>query len=603
MLKMACYGIVSIPDGEWLCGPCKEYGSQTNVSCVLCPNTGGAFKPTTTTGQWAHVSCALWVPEVSIGCVSSMEPITKVKQIPASRWNLICSICNIKKGAPIQCTVKSCKASYHVTCAFNNKLKMKAVVDGDSNGVKLKSYCPKHSETEENIEKSQKQKGSNELNKNQREIEIATAIQTNDSNETDNNEFYKYVDISQIYHKFFPILQTKYPDSSQQTYQFYVDLILQYWKLKRVSNDGAPLIKITTTSSIEELQMKQRSEIMRLRVDLERIRNLSYMLCKREKLKRNWCRTHQSTVESALSYATGVTLTSTPNDLRQSHVNEEKLKLVKDIIDSSVIYDEKECDKHKPSLIVRRLKDLVKKDKLKRHRPNPYAKFYIPHGRRRSTEEEQNVNKPHVNGSYHKQPSLHNVNGLSKSQNLPLNNKTVPTNGLSRSISNGLGVNENSFKNVDKNKQTNRISMNSKCRIKVDDKNTTSPVLTRSSSLVGYKIPKKKREDSDNSPSKVNESKLRNELLSDIKLKSQPGNHVFANERRSAFGRYCSSALNASWKIVAGHDKLQKEFHLKLRNANNHQCSANTRTESGDEVAMIASAANDVDMRRENVLR
>ena len=105
-VHQACYGISVIPDGEWLCKPCKEYGSasQKKVSCALCPNIGGAFKPTSN-NRWAHVSCALWVPEVSIGCVTTMEPITKIKSIPGSRWALVCNLCNIKQGAPIQCSV------------------------------------------------------------------------------------------------------------------------------------------------------------------------------------------------------------------------------------------------------------------------------------------------------------------------------------------------------------------------------------------------------------------------------------------------------------------------------------------------------------------
>jgi hypothetical protein len=104
-VHQACYGITEIPEGDWLCRPCKEFGSQKNISCVLCPNLGGALKPTSVSNQWCHVSCALWVPEVSIGCVSSMEPITKIKQIPQTRWNLVCSLCNVKQGAPIQCSV------------------------------------------------------------------------------------------------------------------------------------------------------------------------------------------------------------------------------------------------------------------------------------------------------------------------------------------------------------------------------------------------------------------------------------------------------------------------------------------------------------------
>jgi hypothetical protein len=42
------------------------------------------MKSTRTGQKWAHVSCALWIPEVSIGCVERMEPITKISSIPVS---------------------------------------------------------------------------------------------------------------------------------------------------------------------------------------------------------------------------------------------------------------------------------------------------------------------------------------------------------------------------------------------------------------------------------------------------------------------------------------------------------------------------------------
>ena len=43
--------------------------------------------------------------------------------------------------------MKTCKTAYHVICAFNHKLKMKAIVENDkTKGVKLKSYCKKHTE-------------------------------------------------------------------------------------------------------------------------------------------------------------------------------------------------------------------------------------------------------------------------------------------------------------------------------------------------------------------------------------------------------------------------------------------------------------------------
>lgn len=80
-VHQACYGITSIPPGSWLCRTCSL---GLRPECVLCPNKGGAMKCTRSGHKWAHVSCALWIPEVSIGCVERMEPITKISNIPVS---------------------------------------------------------------------------------------------------------------------------------------------------------------------------------------------------------------------------------------------------------------------------------------------------------------------------------------------------------------------------------------------------------------------------------------------------------------------------------------------------------------------------------------
>lgn len=60
-VHQACYGILKVPEGSWLCRSCVL---GIHPQCLLCPKKGGAMKTTRTGTKWAHVSCALWIPEV-----------------------------------------------------------------------------------------------------------------------------------------------------------------------------------------------------------------------------------------------------------------------------------------------------------------------------------------------------------------------------------------------------------------------------------------------------------------------------------------------------------------------------------------------------------
>lgn len=55
--------------------------------CELCPSKDGAIKRTDNNG-WAHVVCALYIPEVRFGNVTTMEPIL-LQHIPAERFNKV----------------------------------------------------------------------------------------------------------------------------------------------------------------------------------------------------------------------------------------------------------------------------------------------------------------------------------------------------------------------------------------------------------------------------------------------------------------------------------------------------------------------------------
>lgn len=140
-----CYGVPYIPEGQWLCRKCQLIGRGT-PTCVFCPNEEGAFKQTSTS-KWAHLLCSIWIPEVTIGNPSLMEPVADIEKVPKNRWALNCYICAQKMGACIQCSHKSCYQAFHVSCGRSARLylKMKAGHGGallDSN--QLKAYCHQH---------------------------------------------------------------------------------------------------------------------------------------------------------------------------------------------------------------------------------------------------------------------------------------------------------------------------------------------------------------------------------------------------------------------------------------------------------------------------
>ncbi|KAI9790459.1 MAG: nuA3 HAT complex component nto1 [Peltula sp. TS41687] len=141
-----CYGVPFIPEGQWLCRKCQLIGRATST-CIFCPNTDGAFKQTNSS-RWSHLLCAIWIPEISLGNTTFMEPVMDVEKVPKQRWKLTCYICRQKMGACVQCGNKNCFVAFHVTCARRARLflKMKSAHGGPANidASVLKAYCDKH---------------------------------------------------------------------------------------------------------------------------------------------------------------------------------------------------------------------------------------------------------------------------------------------------------------------------------------------------------------------------------------------------------------------------------------------------------------------------
>ncbi|XP_048192245.1 protein Jade-3 [Perognathus longimembris pacificus] len=270
-VHQACYGILKIPPGNWLCRTCVL---GISPKCILCPKKGGALKSTRTGSKWAHVSCALWIPEVSIACPERMEPIIKISHIPPSRWALVCTLCKLKTGACIQCSVRSCTTAFHVTCAFEHNLEMKTVLD-DGDEVKFKSFCLKHSQNRQSLgEVEPHSHRAAEPSQTKSEKNNVRAQKLRELEE----EFYSFVKAEDV------ATELELPVET-------VDFIYNYWKLKRKSNFNKPLFppkleeeNVLVQPKEENIHTRMRM-FMHLRQDLERVRNLCYMISRREKLK------------------------------------------------------------------------------------------------------------------------------------------------------------------------------------------------------------------------------------------------------------------------------------------------------------------------------
>jgi hypothetical protein len=102
----------------------------------------------TADGGWAHVVCALYIPEVSFADDTTMEPII-LSKIPTTRFGQECTIC-VQNGRPkaisgsgacCNCTVKNCSQVFHVTCAQANGLLCE---DIRKNNCQYPIYCEQH---------------------------------------------------------------------------------------------------------------------------------------------------------------------------------------------------------------------------------------------------------------------------------------------------------------------------------------------------------------------------------------------------------------------------------------------------------------------------
>jgi hypothetical protein len=140
-----CYGVTTLPAGDWVCRQCEALVPIHERRCELCPSTIGAMKRTTTRRRtesgsgrsrsrttysptpgdgWVHLVCALHHPSTEIVDATRKEPVV-IGRIAPERSALKCEVCHQRGGAPTQCAWKSCRKAFHCSCAIQAQLRFR----------------------------------------------------------------------------------------------------------------------------------------------------------------------------------------------------------------------------------------------------------------------------------------------------------------------------------------------------------------------------------------------------------------------------------------------------------------------------------------------
>jgi len=96
-------------------------------------------------GQWVHVVCAQYVPEICFDKPDELDMVNGLDRIPVLRKKLICRLCKVRGGAPVQCDDGSCKIAYHPLCARAAGYSLVAEDPRDGLGLAFQSFCKTHS--------------------------------------------------------------------------------------------------------------------------------------------------------------------------------------------------------------------------------------------------------------------------------------------------------------------------------------------------------------------------------------------------------------------------------------------------------------------------
>jgi len=142
-----CYGIAeTLSLLDWQCRRCQRDGND-DVKCCLCFRKGGALKPTAD-GRWAHIICAICIPQVYFDQIESRDAVN-VASVGRDSIASDCVYCKDKSGGSVfyrgvyvACSVPQCSEHFHVSCGFNFGARFVLPTSGASNVVDV--TCSRH---------------------------------------------------------------------------------------------------------------------------------------------------------------------------------------------------------------------------------------------------------------------------------------------------------------------------------------------------------------------------------------------------------------------------------------------------------------------------
>ncbi|GMR44172.1 hypothetical protein PMAYCL1PPCAC_14367 [Pristionchus mayeri] len=227
-LHLTCYGLTEVPEGHWECDMCKAVGftRHDRLRCSLCPNTGGAMKEVEGQDKWVHVSCAMWIPEIKFTYTrSGREVVQGLETIHDQRWQLKCSICDLRMGACVQCEYKSCATAFHTTCAQRSGvcdvLHEKNEAD---ESVNFHAFCKRHTL----VRKREREGASGRSD---------VCVEASDDESDERSEVLRGLERA-----FFLHLKCEDVAKRLSLPPLFASDVYEFWKQKRSENGGRPLI-------------------------------------------------------------------------------------------------------------------------------------------------------------------------------------------------------------------------------------------------------------------------------------------------------------------------------------------------------------------------